>query len=88
MLGRLGRTAIQVLITFRAGTDRGHDDHDCKLRAPKMLDACKIVILAERTQLRSLVVGGKSGSRDEVYPIPKVGLLENRPEVSGGQEKT
>ena len=32
----------------------------------------------------SLVVGGNFGSRDFVLLIPRVGLLEKRPAVSGG----
>ena len=35
-----------ALITFGAGADRGHDDHDCKFRASEMLEAWKTVILA------------------------------------------
>ena len=38
--------------------------------------------------LRSLVVDGNLGSRDVVCPIPRVGLLEERPAVSGTEEKT
>ena len=41
-----------------------------------------------RAHVRSLVVGGDFGSRDVFYPIPKVGLLEEWPGVSGGREKT
>ena len=37
---------------------------------------------------QGLVVGGKSGGLDVVHPIAKVGLLEERPVVSGGREKT
>ena len=61
-----------VLISFRAGTDRGHDNHDCKFRVPEMPEACKTERLVAKALLRSLVVGG----RDVVYSIPKVGLLE------------
>ena len=39
-------------------------------------------------QARSLVIGDKSGRRDVGYPIPKVGLLGERPAVSGGRERT
>ena len=35
-----------VLITFGAGADRGHDDHDSKFRAPEMPEACKTAIPA------------------------------------------
>ena len=41
--------------------------------------------LAERVQVGFLVVGGGSGSRDVMYPSPKVGLLGERP---AGREKT
>ena len=40
---------------------------------------------AERVQVGFLVVGGSSGSRDVIYPSPKVGLLGERP---AGREKT
>ena len=79
------------LITFGAGTDRGHDDRDCKFRAPETPETCKIVITAlflRDSQLRSLVVGGNPGSRAVVFPIPRVGLLEERSAVSGRREKT
>ena len=46
------------------------------------------MIPAERARLGSIVVGDNSGSRDVIYPIPKVGLLDERPAVSGGREKT
>ena len=66
--------------------DRGHDDHDCKFRAPAMPETCKIVtpalFLQDVARLRSLVVGGYPGSRAIVYPIPRVGLLEERPVIS------
>ena len=68
-------------MSFRAGTDRERDDHESKFRAPEMLEACKTVSLVERARWRSFVVGGKSGSRDVVFPIPNVGLLEKRPAV-------
>ena len=42
----------------------------------------------EGERLRSLVVGGNPGSRAVVFPIPRVGLLEERPAVSGRREKT
>ena len=38
--------------------------------------------------MRSLVVGGKSGNRDAVCPIPKFRTLQERPAVSGGRERT
>ena len=53
-----------------------------------MPEARKTVSPAGRVQAQSLVVGGKVGSRDVGYPIPKAGLLEERPVVSGGREKT
>ena len=40
----------------------------------EMPEQCKTVILAlsqQDVQVRSVVVGGKSGSRDVVYPMPK-----------------
>ena len=42
----------------------------------------------ERARLRFLVVDDNPGSRDVVYPIPSLGLLEERPSVSGRREKT
>ena len=77
-----------VLITFKVGTDRGHDDHDCKCKVLKMPESCKTVSLAERARSGSLVVGGNSGSRAVVFPILRVGLLEGRPVLSGEREKT
>ena len=50
-----------------------------------MREACKTVGPAERVQVGFLVVGGSSGSRDVIYPSPKVGLLGERP---AGREKT
>ena len=64
-----------------AGMDRGHDDHDCKFRELAMHDeACKTVSvsLVGKVQAWSLVVGGSPGIRAVVYPIPRVGLLEER----------
>ena len=52
-----------------------------------MPKACKTVSLAEM-RLGYLFIGGNSGSRDVDYPIPRVGLLGERPAVSGGREKT
>ena len=48
------------LIAFGAGTDQGHDDHDCKFRAPAMPETCKTVSVspAGKVQAWSLVVGG------------------------------
>ena len=80
------------LITFGAGTDRGHDDQDCKFIAPEMRGVWRVAIpalfLQDVARLRSLVVGGNPGSRAVVFPIPRVGLLEERPAVSGRREKT
>ena len=59
------------LVTFGAGTDREHDDRDCKCRAPEMPEVCRTVHLVERARLRSLVVGGDPGSRAVVFPIPR-----------------
>ena len=39
------------------------------------------------SRLRSPVVGGNPGSRDVLCPIPRVGLSEERPAVSGRREK-
>ena len=41
-----------------------------------------MVCLAERAQVRSFVVGGKSGSRNVVSPNPKDGSLKERPVIS------
>ena len=51
-----------------------------------MLEARKTVSFAGRAQVRSLVVGDQSGSRDVGDPVPKVGLLGERPAVSEGRE--
>ena len=53
-----------------------------------MPEVCRTVHPVERARLRSLVVGGNPGSRAVVFPIPRVGLLEERPAASGRQEKT
>ena len=53
-----------------------------------MLEACKTVSLVERARLRSLVVGGKSGSRDVVYSDSNRWIVGKTPAVSGGREKT
>ena len=45
------------LTTFGAGTDRGHDDRDCKFRVLETPEVCRTVHPVERTRLRSLVVG-------------------------------
>ena len=78
------------LITFGAGTDRGHVDHDRKLPVHEVLEACKTVSVspAGKVQAWSLVVGGNLGSRAVFLPIPTVGLLEERPAISGRREKT
>ena len=76
------------LITFGAGTDRGHDDRDCKFRAPETPEVCRTVHLLERARLRSLVVGGNPGSCAVVFPIPRDKVLEERPAVPGRREKT
>ena len=76
------------LITFGAGTDRGHDDRDCKFRVPETPKVCRTVHPVERVRLRSLVVGGNPGSRAVVFRIPRVALLEERPAVPGRREKT
>ena len=51
---------------------------------------CKTVSVspAGKVQAWSLVVGGNTGGRDVVYPIPRVELLEERPAVPGRREKT
>ena len=64
--------------------DRGHDDHDCKFRVLAMPEACP----AGKVQAWSLVVDGNPGGRDMFYPIPRVGLLEERLAVSGRRERT
>ena len=50
--------------------------------------AIPALFLQDVARLRSLVVGGNPGSRAVVFPIPRVGLLEERPAVSGRREKT
>ena len=75
------------LIAFGAGTDQGHDDHDCKFRALGMPETCKTVSVG-RVQAWSFVVGGNPGSRAVVCPIPRVELLQERSVVSGMREET
>ena len=88
-LGRLERKQGRFgLVTFGAGADGGHDGHHCKFRVHEEPEARRTVISAGGVQARSLVVGDTSGSRDVGYPIPKVGLLGERPTISGGREKT
>ena len=41
-----------------------------------MPEVCRTVHHVERARLRSLVVGGDPGSGAVVFPIPRVGLLE------------
>ena len=60
------------LVTFGAGTDRRHDDRDCKFKAPETSEVCCTVHLVDTARLRSLVVGGNLGSRVVVFPIPRV----------------
>ena len=87
LLGRLGRTGIQVCtLAFGAGADQGHDGHDCKFRVHEVSEVRKTVSYAGRVQARSLVDGCKLGSRDVSYPIPEAGLLEERSTVFGGRE--
>ena len=78
------------LVSFGAGMGRGHDDHDCKFRAPAMPEACKTVSVSPpgKVQAWSLVVGGNPGKRAVVFPIPRIGLLEERLVVSGVREDT
>ena len=71
------------LITFGAGTDRGHDDRDCKFRVPEMSEVCKTAHLVERARSKSFIVGGNPRTRVVVFPIPRVGLLVERSAVSG-----
>ena len=68
-----------------AGADRRYGDHDCKLGAHEVPEACKTVSLspAGKVQAWSIVDGGNLGGLDVVYPIPKVGLLE----ATGGLRK-
>ena len=55
-----------------------------------MPEACKTVSVscAGKVQAWSLVVGGNPGCRAVVFPIPRVGLLEERLAVSGRREET
>ena len=55
------------LVTFGAGADRGHDEHDCKFRAREVLEARKTVNPAGRVrgqawELRCLLSDSKSGT--------------------------
>ena len=80
------KSCVDLSARKDSGT-RIHGD-DWKVRAPEMLEVCKTVRRVTRARLRSIVVDGNPGSRDVVYPIPRVGLLEERPAVSGRREKT
>ena len=57
--------------------DQVHDEHDCKFRVLEVSEVRTRVSHAGRVQERSLVVGGKSGSRDVGFSIPKAGQWKN-----------
>ena len=79
------RPAERVQVGFLVvGVSSGSCDHDCKFSVHEVREACKTVRPAERVQVGFLVVGGSSGSCDVIYPSPTVGLLGERPAVSGG----
>ena len=75
-----------VFFTCCSGTDQGHDGQGYGgCGPPKLTRVCN----AESPTKEALVsVGGSSGSRDVVYPIPGGGLLGERPVVPGGRERT
>ena len=75
----LRRTALQVRI-LHFWTDRG-----CDCRPPTLTRTCSAVSVTKEALLEPLVVGGSSGSRDEIYPIPGGGLLGERFVVPGGR---
>ena len=58
-----------------AGADRGHGDHDCKLRVHEVPEACNIVVPALvlwDSRLRLFVVGGNPSCRVVVFPIQEL----------------
>ena len=76
-----------VFLAFGAGTDRGHDGQDCDSGSPKMTGACIAASPTEGARLEPLVVGGSTGCRDVIYPIPRGGLLGERERDEGEREQ-
>ena len=74
--------------TFGAGADRRCGGQHCEGRPLEQTGACSAVSPAEGARLEFPVVGASSGSRDVIFPIPGGGLLEARPAVPGGRERT
>ena len=65
-----------------------NDGQGCDCGPPKLTGAYSAASPKERVRPEPLVVVGSSGSRDVIYPIPGGGLLEGRPPVPGGRERT
>ena len=53
------------------------------IRVPDLAEVRRTAHLVERTRSRSLIVGGNTGNRVVVFPLPRVGLLVERLAVSG-----
>ena len=82
------RHIMFVFFTFCSGTDQGHDGQGYDCGPPKLTRACNAASPTKEALLQPLVsVGGSSGSRDVIYPIPGGGLLGERPAVPGGRER-
>ena len=89
MLGRTGKNGNSRLNSSLSELEQveGMTIAIASSEHPKRLKCAGPCILCKE-RLRSLVVGGNPGSRAVVFPIPRVGLLEERPAVSGRREKT
>ena len=82
-------TSGPYFFTFCSGTDKGHDGQDYDCGPPKLTGACNAVSPTKETFLQPLVsVGGSSGRRVVIFPIPGRGLLGERPVVPGRRERT
>ena len=74
-------------VFFTSALEQIKEGYDCG--PPKLTGACNAVRPTKEALLQPLVsVGGSSGSRDVIYPIPGGALLGERPVVPGGRERT
>ena len=77
-----------VFFTF-FGTEKRDDGQVCDCGPSKLTGACNAVSPTKEALLQPLVsVGGGSGGRDVIYPIPGGRLLRERPVAPGGRERT
>ena len=78
-----------VFFTSCSGKDQGHDGQGYDCGPPKLTGTYNAVSPTKEVILQPLVsIGGSSGSRDVICPIPGGGLLGDRPVVPGGREST